>query len=130
MDFDRTMIFSGDPNLGVAFGDVDIAPAANTDQVSTARAVRVSFPLGGIRATRGANAGKDYKLEPVIRRIGLPGRQTAAILRRPKGYVIMNVEGKGAQVNGRDVGGEWMALRPNDQIEIGDDQYAFYLIEG
>lgn len=130
MDFDRTMIFSGDPNLGVAFGDVDAAPAANTDQVSTARALRVTFPLGGLRSTRGPNTGKEYKLEPVIRRIGQPGRHTAAILRRPKGYVIMNVEGLGAQVNGRDVGTEWMALAQNDQIEIGDEHYAFYLIEG
>lgn len=130
MDFDRTMIFSGDPDMGVAFSQADSAPAANTDQVSTARAVRVSFPLGGIRGVKGAHAGKEIRLEPVIRRIGQPGRQTAAILRRPQGYVLMNVEGRDAQINGRDVGDDWAPLRHNDQIGIGGEQFIFFLNGG
>lgn len=127
MDFDRTMIFSGDPNLGVAFSDDSGGGAANTDQVSTARAVRVSFPLGGLRGTRGPQTGKEIILEPVLRRIGQQGRETAAILRRPQGYVLMNVEGKGAQLNSRDVGDDWPMLRDKDLIEVAGEAYTFFL---
>ncbi|MBI5329587.1 MAG: FHA domain-containing protein [Betaproteobacteria bacterium] len=128
MDFDRTMIFSGDPNLGVAFSEDAAAAAANTDQVSTARAVRVSFPLGGVRGLKGAHAGKEISLEPVLRRFGQPGRATVAIMRRPQGYVLMNVEGNGAVLNSRNVGAEWPMLQHKDLIEIAGEQYTFFLV--
>lgn len=123
MDFDKTMMFDG------AAEDLP-ADSAGADQgaLNTARVVRAARPRGGLRGLKGRMAGKSIELDRVLRRIGAPGEQTAAILRRPHGYYLMHVEGSStAKLNGSSIGQEWRPLAPNDVIDVGGDTYSFHL---
>jgi hypothetical protein len=125
MDFDKTMMFEGGAEAMPMEGQ-EVAQTA----VNTARAARATRQRGGLRGLKGRMAGQSIELDRVIRRIGTPGSQTAAILRRPHGYYLMHVEGgSSARLNGSAIGQEWRPLAPNDVIEVGGDTYSFHLDE-
>lgn len=124
MDVDKTMLFGG--------GGDELPPEASgaeAEAVNTARVARANRPRGGLRGLKGRMAGSSIDLDQVVRRVGAPGEQTAAVLRRPHGYYLLHVEGSStAKVNGSAIGQEWRPLAPNDVIEVGGDTYSFHLV--
>lgn len=118
MDFDQTMMFEGEK----------VAGGGGEAVVDTSRQRRNSGPLGGLRGVQGPRAGENILLDRVIRTLSRPDGSMAAILRRPKGYVIMRVSGpEPLRVNNRPVGEDWVDLATDDLINLGSDVYAFYL---
>ncbi|MEW5788358.1 MAG: FHA domain-containing protein [Pseudomonadota bacterium] len=121
MDFDQTMMFEGESVGGGGGGET----------VETARQRRLAGPLGGLRGVQGSRAGENVILDRLIQTFSRPDGSSAAILRRPKGYVIMKVAGRESlRVNKRPVGEDWLELSADDQIDLGGDVYAFYLRQG
>ncbi|HNI09123.1 MAG TPA: FHA domain-containing protein [Thiobacillaceae bacterium] len=120
MDFDQTMLFEGE---SVGDGQEE-APV-----VETARQRQISGPVGNLRGVKGAAEGKEIDLARLIKSVGRAETQQAAILRRPKGYVVMQVSGKGAvRVNGDAIGEEWRNLAVGDKLEVDGGQYVFELV--
>lgn len=123
MDYDKTLMFAGGAETLAAD-----AEAADVGAVNIARVARAARPLGGLRGIDGAAAGQSIDLNQVVRRVGVPGHQTAAILRRPHGYYLMHVEGgASARVNGVAIGQEWRPLADGDELDIAGSRYRFHL---
>ncbi len=117
MDFDQTMMFEGE-SVGEESAD---APA-----VETARARQMTGPGASLRFLKGANEGLEVDLDRLIQTFGRPGTQLAAILRRPQGYVLMHVAGRGSpRVNERAIGENWQELASGDKLEIDGERYEF-----
>jgi hypothetical protein len=126
MDFDKTMLINA---LG---GQEDREGPRTVSQVATAiptaRQVKTSFPLGGVKSVAGARAGQEIELNRVLATFGKSGEQVAVINRRPHGYFITHVEGKKFPlVNGKSVGAEPYLLKSDDVIEVGGDKLRFFL---
>ena len=120
MDFDQTMLFEGE-----SVGDSQ----DETPVVETARQRQISGPVGNLRGVKGSAEGKEIDLGRLIKNVGRAETQQAAILRRPKGYVVMQVSGKGAvRVNGDAIGEEWRNLAVGDKLEVDGGQYVFELV--
>lgn len=127
MDFDKTMMISA---LGGGPEDREgprtVAQVATA--IPTARQVKTSFPLGGVKSVVGAHAGQEIELTRVLAAFGKSGEQVAVINRRPHGYFITHVEGKKFPlVNGKSVGAEPYLLKSDDVIEVGGDKLRFFL---
>lgn len=124
MDYDKTMFFQGAP--------VAEAQAVEADTLAaTTRDARAAAPLGGLRGLAGRAAGDDIPLDDIIHTLGDPDTLLAAILRRPHGYSLMRVAGRGSpRVNGEAIGEAWRDLNINDVIEVGADRYTYYRVAG
>lgn len=124
MDFDKTMITT--VALTEHHDQVSAQPMLAT-AVSSARAVKTSFPLGGVKYLNGELAGQDILISAPLKTFGRPG-QLAMISRRPLGYYVTHVEGRRMpRVNGKTIGTQAVLLNVNDRVEIADLKLAFYL---
>lgn len=124
MDFDKTMITT------VALTeDQQLTPQPMlATAVSSARAVKTSFPLGGVRHVKGEFAGHEILIDAPLKTFGKPGTQLLMISRRPLGYYVTHVEGRRMpKINGKSVGAEPVLLKANDRIEVADLELEFYL---
>ena len=124
MDFDKTMITT------VAISEHDhLTPQPMlATAVSAARAVKTSFPLGGIKHVKGEFAGHDVLIDAPLKTFGQPGTQLLMISRRPLGYYVTHVEGRRTpRINGKSIGTQPVLLSPNDRVEIADLELEFYL---
>lgn len=125
MDFDKTLMLSNSPWQDNRGPDTKMQLAT---AVSSARAVRASFPLGCVRGLKGPNQGERIVLDRVLKTFGQRGGQLAAIMRRPHGYYLMHVEGRRQpRVNGKSIGTDSYPLQDNDTIEIGAERLLFSL---
>lgn len=96
----------------------DKAPA----NVATAKPVSTSWPTATLEIIGGARSGRPIALDRVVTLIGMPGRQTAVVTRRPHGYCVTHVEGKHTpRVNKRSIGREPHLLSIGDIIEVDDE---------
>jgi hypothetical protein len=126
MDFDKTMMIRALGGPEDREGPRTVAQVATA--IPTARQVKTSFPLGGVKSTTGAHAGQEIELNRVLATFGKSGEQVAVINRRPHGYFITHVDGKKFPlVNGKSVGAEPYLLKPDDVIEVGGDKLRFFL---
>lgn len=124
MDFDKTMITT------VALTEHDhLSPQPMlATAVSSARAVKTSFPLGGVKHVKGEFAGHEILIDAPLKTFGRPGTQLLMISRRPRGYYVTHVEGRRTpRVNGKSIGTQPMLLNVNDRVEIADLELEFYL---
>lgn len=124
MDFDKTMITT------VALTDPDQLSAQPmlATAVSSARAVKTSFPLGGVKHLKGELAGQEILINAPLKTFGRAGTQLAMISRRPLGYYITHVEGRRMpRINGKTIGTQAVLLNVNDRVEIADLELEFYL---
>lgn len=124
MDFDKTMITT------VALTEHDnVSPQPMlATAVSSARAVKTSFPLGGVKHLKGEFAGHEILIEAPLKTFGRPGTQLLMISRRPRGYYITHVEGRRMpRINGKSIGTQAVLLNARDRVEIGDLELEFYL---
>ncbi|MDQ7016410.1 MAG: FHA domain-containing protein [Gammaproteobacteria bacterium] len=84
-----------------------------------------------LQVVSGKNRGKKLQLTKALTTVGKPGKQVAAITRRPHGYFIIHVEGgKGAKypsVNGQLIGTQAQALSDKDVIEVAGVKMEFVL---
>ena len=124
MDFDKTMITT------VALPEHDqlsVQPMLAT-AVSSARAVKTSFPLGGVRHLKGEFVGHEILINAPLKTFGRPGSQLLMISRRPRGYYVTHVEGRRTpRINGKPIGTQAVLLNVNDRVEIADLELEFYL---
>ena len=118
--FDKTMIIKP--------GSAGLVPPALPPSTS------VQAPLGApvaavnaaIKVMSGAAAGREVPLVKVVTTIGKPGVAVAAITRRPHGFVIAHVEGiNKPSLNGTPIGGEPVALKDGDMLELAGTQMQF-----
>lgn len=126
MDYDRTlMIRTVDREIGAA----PQSAGWEAGGPPTARSsLRAGFPLGEARGIKGEFAGQKIELERPLKTFGTAGEQVAVIVRRPQGYFIVHVEGnKTARVNGHAIGSEPHALQDGDVIEVGQEEFQFFL---
>jgi len=107
---------------------------ANSDKpmlataVSSARAVKTSFPLGGVRHLKGEFVGHEVLINAPLKTFGRPGSQLLMISRRPLGYYVTHVEGRRTpKVNGKSIGNQAVLLNVTDRVEIADLVLEFYL---
>lgn len=124
MDFDKTMITTA------AMTDVDqlSAKPVLATAVSAARAVKTSFPLGGVRHLKGEFVGHEVLINAPLKTFGRPGTQLLMISRRPLGYYVTHVEGRRTpRINGKSIGTQAVLLNVNDRVEIADLVLEFYL---
>jgi hypothetical protein len=79
-----------------------------------------------VRVLNGPNAGQEMPLTKVVTTLGKPGLSVASLTRKLHGYDIAHVEGDApATVNGVPVSDTPLALKNNDQIELGGVRLEF-----
>lgn len=115
MDFDQTMMFAGE-----SMGD-------ESEQAPVVETARARQMVGHCASLRPAKADREeIELDRLIQAVGRPTGQLAAILRRPQGYVIMHVSGRGSpRVNDRAIGDAWQNLSSGDKLEVDGERYEF-----
>lgn len=130
MDFDKTMMLETTP-WQVADPSEDTEPAAKPQlatAISSARSVKASFPLGGIKGVKGEYNGQEILISRPLKTFGRSGVSVAMITRRPHGYYVTHVEGKKVtKLNGKSIGTQPHPLRENDLIEVADQRLIFFL---
>lgn len=80
-------------------------------------------PKGVLKVLNGPSAGRELILSKALVTIGRPGKQVAAISRRPQGYFITHIESDGdgkryPVVNGQLIGPRAHPLKNSDRIEL------------
>lgn len=115
MDFDRTMMFDGNPA-----GDLD--PDATL--VATTRERGAATSVACLVKLAGPGDDREIRLDQLIRRIGT-AEQAAALLHRPRGIALLHVVGPDTRLNGNPLDGHWPLLADGDEIEIGNRRYRF-----
>ncbi len=124
MDFDKTMITT----VALPEHDQLSAQPMLATAVSSARAVKTSFPLGGVRHLKGEFVGHVILINAPLKTFGRPGSQLLMISRRPRGYYVTHVEGgRTPRINGKPIGTQAVLLNVNDRVEIADLELEFYL---
>lgn len=124
MDFDKTMITT----VALTEHDQLSAQPMLTTAVSSARAVKTSFPLGGVKHLKGELAGQKNLISAPLKTFGRAGIQLLMISRRPLGYYVTHVEGRRTpRVNGKSIGTQAVLLNPHDRVEVQDMELEFYL---
>ena len=124
MDFDKTMITT----VALTEHDQLSAQPMLATAVSSARAVKTSFPLGGVKHLKGELAGQKNLISTPLKTFGRAGIQLLMISRRPPGYYVTHVEGRRTpRVNGKSIGTQAVLLNPHDRVEIQDMELEFYL---
>lgn len=124
MDFDKTMITT----VAITENDQLTPRPMLATAVSAARALKTSFPLGGVRHLRGEFAGHEILIDAPLKTFGRPGTQLLMISRRPLGYYVTHVEGRRTpRINGKAIGVQPVLLKMNDRVEIGDLELEFFL---
>lgn len=125
-DYEKTMIIRP---TGVPPKPAFVPTAPLTSHASTnfgAPAQGVHLPAAAIRVLNGAAAGREVALTKVVTTVGKPGVQVASITKRPTGYVFAHVEGSARPtVNGQALGGEPIALKNGDVLELAGTQMQF-----
>jgi pSer/pThr/pTyr-binding forkhead associated (FHA) protein len=120
--FDKTMIIKP--------GSAGFVPPASGASASAPMVTPTATPAAtvnaAIRVMSGAAAGREVPLVKVVTTIGKPGVAVAAITRRPHGFVIAHVEGiNKPSLNGTPIGGEPVALKDGDVLELAGTQMQF-----
>lgn len=130
MDFDKTLIVKAaqlNPDALPEAEELQVRPHLTT-AAPTARSVKTSFPLGGVKGMEGQYAGQDILISRPLKTFGQPGVQLVMIARRPHGYYLTHVEGKRQpRVNGKSIGTQAYLLQENDLIEAGDVKLQFFI---
>lgn len=131
-DFEKTVIIR--PSTTGEAGTVSVASVAKamdkgpSDQLG-GEPRNGQMPLARLQVINGQFAGKEMELSKALTTLGKPGKQVAAISRRPQGYFIIHVEGQKDQyplVNGASIGQQAHPLKDNDTIEIAGTKMGFY----
>jgi pSer/pThr/pTyr-binding forkhead associated (FHA) protein len=125
-DFERTMLISG------LRKDDDAqrfeSEAARDARGASARPSANRFPVGKVRVIAGNGAGDTIALDRVVTTFGKPEGDLAVIARRPHGFFLSHVSGRGdTRVNGETVGGETRGLRHGDVVEVDEHRLEFLL---
>ena len=118
--FDKTMIIKP--------GSAGLVPPAlpPSTPVQAPLGAPVAAVNAAIKVMSGAAAGREVPLVKVVTTIGKPGVAVAAITRRPHGFVIAHVEGiNKPSLNGTPIGGEPVALKDGDMLELAGTQMQF-----
>ena len=130
MDFDKTMMLESAPWPTEELSE-NANPATRPQlatAVSSARSVKASFPLGGVKGVKGEYIGQEILVSRPLKTFGQPGSQVAMITRRPHGYYVTHVEGKKpTRLNGKSIGAQPQPLQENDLIEVGDQKLIFFM---
>lgn len=130
MDFDKTLIVKAaqlNPDALPEPEELQVRPHLTTAAL-TARSVKTSFPLGGVKGMEGQYAGQDILISRPLKTFGQPGVQLVMIARRPHGYYLTHVEGKQQpRVNGKSIGTQAYLLKENDLIEAGNVKLQFFI---
>jgi pSer/pThr/pTyr-binding forkhead associated (FHA) protein len=120
--FDKTMIIKP----GAAGFAPPVSGASASAPMSAPTAAPAATVNASIRVMSGAAAGREVPLVKVVTTIGKPGVAVAAITRRPHGFVIAHVEGiNKPSLNGTPIGGEPVALKDGDVLELAGTQMQF-----
>ena len=95
------------------------AGAAGTSRTNVGK----DAPKGVLKVLNGPSAGRELVLSKALVTIGRPGKQVAAISRRPLGYYITHIESDGdgkryPVVNGQLIGPRAHPLKNSDRIEL------------
>ena len=117
---DRTMVFRAT--------DAGLVPIAPSAPATEARSVEIPLPVAALRAVSGRHAGTTIGLERPLTGIGERGREYAAIFRRPEGFALARVSGRGPKVDGRHVADDWQRLRDGAVIEVGSEKFELRFI--
>lgn len=125
VDLDRTMLIAGLKPAGNAAAETE-PRSAESLRVPSAPAVRVRFPDATIRFVRGPRAPGALPLDRVVAALGTPGTLLCVIARRPHGFFLYHVEGRGyARVNGKALAAEPRQLRDGDVIDVAEERVEF-----
>jgi pSer/pThr/pTyr-binding forkhead associated (FHA) protein len=122
-----------DPQMPPPGGETEHAPHPEETREPPAVPVPAGTPaaetaIGIVQVLNGANAGRKLELSKDLTTVGKPGRQVAAITRRPQGYFITHVEGASLpMVNGQTLDVQAHPLKDHDVIEIAGIKMEFFL---
>ena len=128
MDFDKTMI------MEAAWTEAEELQAPTTGHgqprlattVSSARSLKTSFPLGGVKSLEGLE--EEIWINAPLKTFGPLGGPVFMISRRPQGYYVTHVEGKKfPKVNGKSIGDHPVLLKEDDVIEAGGVKLKFFM---
>ncbi len=121
VELDRTMLIAG-----IAEAHAGLLADGEARPVPRTRATRIKFPSGRVHMFTGPRAGTTIELDRVVAMFGKRGHRSAALVRRPHGYFLAHVEGRGAPcVNGQPAGKEARRLNDGDVIEVADEKFKF-----
>jgi len=120
-DFERTMFITGLRAEAESGGD-----GPGVGQVPYARSAASRFPRGRVKVRTGNGAGDTVALERVVTTFGRAESDLAVIARRPHGFFITHVSGRGGtRVNGESLGDGTRLLTAGDVIEVADHRLEF-----
>ncbi len=125
VDLDRTMLITGLKPVAEVAEEAQ-RRSAESLRVPSAPATRVRFPDATIRFLRGPRAPGRLPLDRVVAGVGRPGELLAVVVRRPYGFFLCRVEGRGrVRVNGRAIDDAPWQLRDGDVIDVADERVEF-----
>lgn len=128
-EFERTMIIK--PGSATAAAAAAHAESASMDAPHSPGPAPSNMPLGRIHVLNGPIAGKELPLTKALITLGKPGVQVAVISRRPQGYFLTHIEGKGEDgplyplINGDPIGPKAQSLQDHDIIELAGIKMEF-----
>ncbi|WP_028453438.1 FHA domain-containing protein [Chitinilyticum aquatile] len=127
--FDKTMVMAAPLArlAGVTATRVEADPGVAAILADTERAA-APVPKGRLKLLSGAQAGRELPLVKASTTVGKAGVQVAMIMRQPRGFTLMHVEGaQRPLVNGVDMGLHSHALQNGDVIDLLGVRMAFQL---
>jgi pSer/pThr/pTyr-binding forkhead associated (FHA) protein len=95
-------------------------------QINSQSGALTTSTSGTLKVLSGTAAGREVPLTKVVTTIGKPGVAVASITRRQHGFVVAHVDGAGVPtLNGTTIGGDPVALKSGDMIELAGTKMQF-----
>ena len=130
MDFDKTLVLESTPwqVSELAENAVPVIKPPLDTAVTSARLVKIDFPLGGVEGLKGVYLGQEIVISRPLKTFGQAETGLAMISRRPHGYYVIHVAGrKMSKLNGHAMGAKPHLLHEDDLIEVADQKLRFFL---
>ncbi|CAG0952039.1 Glycogen accumulation regulator GarA [Methylophilaceae bacterium] len=111
------------------FGTTSAAAEPLPARASSQEAGRAPYrpAVTKLQVLNGPGTGRELVLTRTLTTLGRPGVQVAVITRRPQGYFLTHVEGKGfPSINGTSIGAQARLLKDRDTLELAGIRMQFY----
>lgn len=115
-DLSRTIAIQRNPT-------VRVGPAQERVQTDAAVATAPRAPAIALRVLRGDNSGETLSLDRANTMIGIPGSDTALVVKRGSTYYLARFSGGSPRLNRKELGPGTHPIAPQDVIDVGASSF-------